>query len=444
MASQTSLLLPRYNRRCSGLRRIEIAQAAPAPTLSRPLMTDHNLSARVWATAALVAVPIASRTGVGWWLPLHLALLGAVTQAIVGGQLMFSTTLGLSRGPSRRLTLTQLGLLNVAALSVITGRLIDHLGVFIAGVSILVGVIGWVTWQVHLMWRRSVNRRFALTGMFYRLAGTSLLLGASIGGALGIGAFDNGGSYIAHRTVHMILNVYGWAGMTIVGTAVTLLPTILHARAPKLERVRAAPWLMFLGLMVMSGGATTEAGVVGGAGMGIYLIGFGTFALYIKQVLLTPSRRKIPTAAFHLIAAVTWALASTVALMLTLWRGDWTAVRDFAVVGGAAGFVFQALMGAWLFLLPSTRAPVPERRRVELIAMELGGRAQVVAYNAGLVLVLVGLRSGWELSLVGIWLAWIAASWALVKAWTFPALSRLTHVQRRAAAWWAEPVGGGI
>ena len=112
-------------------------------------------------------------------------------------------------------------------------------------------VIGWVTWLVHPMWRATVNRRFLITGTFYRLAGVSLLVGALIGGALGIGAFDDPTSYIAHRNVHMTLNVFGWAGMTIVGTAITLLPTILHVRAPRLRRVRAAPWLMFVGLMVM-------------------------------------------------------------------------------------------------------------------------------------------------------------------------------------------------
>jgi NADH:ubiquinone oxidoreductase subunit 6 (subunit J) len=97
-----------------------------------------------------------------WWLPLHIALLGTVTQAIVGGQLLFSATLGLARGPARSMTVFQLKLLNVAALWIIIGRLIDFETLFIAGVSIFVGAIGWVTWHVHRMWRSSVNRRFAL------------------------------------------------------------------------------------------------------------------------------------------------------------------------------------------------------------------------------------------------------------------------------------------
>ena len=422
--------------------RIEIGRASDEPrSLGRPLMSDHNLSARLWATGALIAAPFASITGLGWWLPIHMALLGAVTQAIVGGQLMFSATLGLSPGPTRLPSLIQLGLLNSAAILVITGRLIGEEAVLATGAAVLVAVIGWVTWQVNGMWRRSVNRRFSITGTFYTLAGTSLLVGASIGAALGIGAFDDATSYLAHRGVHMTINIFGWAGLTIVGTAITLLPTILHVRSPNLKVVRPSPWLMVGGLLTMSTGATTGVPWLAGAGMVIYLAGFATFASYLKTVLAIPSRRRIPTAAFHLVAAMGWALVTATAAAISMMQGDSAATRYLVVVGGASGFAFQALLGAWSFLLPSTRPAVPQRRRVELVAMELGGRIQVVAYNAGLVLALVGLRSGSELSLVGTWLAWTAAAWAVTKTWAFPALSNLPSVESRSAAWWADPNG---
>jgi nitrite reductase (NO-forming) len=420
--------------------RIEIATARTPPAqLGRPLVSDHNLSARIWATGALLSVLMSPWTGLGWWLPLHMALLGAASQAIVGGQLMFSATLGLSRGPGRGGVLTQLTLLNAAAILVIGGRLIGESAVLATGASLFVPVIAWVTWQVHLMWRNSVNRRFSITGTFYRLAGTSLLFGASIGGALGIGAFNDGSSYIAHRGVHMILNIFGWAGMTIVGTAITLLPTILHVRSPALRVVRPTPWLMAGGLLLVSTGATTNLEWLAGTGMALYVAGFALFALYLKAVLAIPSRREIPTAAFHLVAAMAWALVTAVAIAITMARGDSAATRDFIVVGGALGFAFQALMGAWSFLLPSTRPPVPQQRRVELIAMELGGRSQVLTYNVGLVLALLGLRLDTQVSLLGTWAAWTAAAWVLTKSWTFPILSGLPAVERRSARWWADP-----
>lgn len=223
----------------SNVARIQIASAADNPRmLGRPLMSDHNVTARLWASAALVAVPLVGVMDLEWWLPLHLALLGAVTQSIVGGQLMFSATLGLSQGPSRRTTLTQLGLLNMGASLVIIGRLWSS-GVALAlGATTVTLVTGWAMWLVDRLWRRSANRRFAITGNFYRMAGTSVIIGATIGGALGIGAIDDASSYNAHRSAHMALNVLGWVGLTVVGTAITLLPTILHVRAPAVRTVR--------------------------------------------------------------------------------------------------------------------------------------------------------------------------------------------------------------
>lgn len=275
--------------------RIEISTATTTPwRLGRPLMSDHNFSGRLWATAALIAVPFAARTGLGWWLPLHIALLGAVTQAIVGGQLMFSATLGLSRGPSRSVTLIQLGLLNVAAILVIMGRLVGEPGVLAAGVSIFVPVIAWVTWQVHTMWSASVNRRFSITGTFYRLAGVSLLFGSSIGGALGIGAFNEPASYLAPRGIHSILNVFGWAGMTIVGTAITIVPTVLHVRSPSLKVMRPVPWLMAGGLLVMATGSDDEPGMAGGIGHGDLPVWACGFRLIPQDRPIDPQRSQSP------------------------------------------------------------------------------------------------------------------------------------------------------
>jgi nitrite reductase (NO-forming) len=420
--------------------RIEIASASGDPRVPRrPIMSDHNVSARLWATAAVVAVPLLSALGVGWWLPVHVAMLGAASQAIVGGQLMFSTTLGLARGPARWLTLTQLALLNIGAVLVVTGRVWSLVYVLAGGATIFVATVCWVACQVCVLWRRSINRRFAITGTFYALAAFSVILGASIGGALGIGVFHDPSSYLVHRSLHMTLNVLGWAGLTIVGTAVTLLPTILHVRAPKTHILLRVPWLMFGGLIVLSTGATIGSGLIAATGMVSYVGGLVAFALYVRQILVIPRRRRVPTAALHLIAAFAWCAVTSVTLIGSFARSDPSLTRDVLVVGGAGGLVFQALIGAWSFLLPSTRSPVPERRRSELTAMELLGRPQVIAYNAGLVAILVGLQTGIDGSLVGTVIAWLAAAWAIAKSWSFPLLARLPYVRAQSDHWWATP-----
>ncbi|MGI8708960.1 MAG: hypothetical protein ACR2LG_12295, partial [Actinomycetota bacterium] len=66
-------------------------------------------------------------------------------------------------------------------------------------------------------------------------------------------------------------------------------------------------------------------------------------------------------------------------------------------------------------------------------------RAQVLAYNAGLVAVLIGLETSIDSSLWGISLTWSAAVWAIAKAWSFPLLATLPWVRIYSERWWAPP-----
>jgi hypothetical protein len=137
-------------------------------------------------------------------------------------------------------------------------------------------------------------------------------------------------------------------------------------RAPKLHGLRYVSWLMFGGLALVAGGATVGWGWTAMTGMVSYFAGLATFGVYMRRVLSIARRRKVPTAALHLVGALAWLAVTTLALVVLSAMEDHAALRDFLVVGGAAGFVFQAILGAWSFLLPSSRAPDPELRRREL------------------------------------------------------------------------------
>lgn len=178
---------------------------------------------------------------------------------------------------------------------------------------------------------------------------------------------------------------------------------------------------------------------VAAGGVTLYAGGLIEFALYVRRVLAGPRRRRIPTAALHLVAALAWAAVTSLSLVASFARSDLFSARDVLVVGGAGGFVFQALIGAWSFLLPSTRPPVPQRRRRELTSMELLGRPQVIAYNAGLLAIIAGSRMGSGVSLAGIVITWCAAAWVVGKLWLFPVLGTLPYVQARSDHWWASP-----
>jgi nitrite reductase (NO-forming) len=422
--------------------RVAIAALRDDPRkLGRPLMADHHFSARVWAAAALVAALLPANLRLGWWLPLHLALAGAVSQLIVGGQLMFSATLGMARGPSRSTVLGQLALLNVGAAGVAAGRIVAEPWVLALGATSFIAGIAWSGVLVHRMWRASPNRKFAVTATSYRLAVVSILLGAGIGAALGTGAFNDASGYLSHRTIHMELNLFGWAGLTIVGTAVTLLPTVLHVRMAPIRPLRFVPWAMFGALLVIALGLSLAAPVVAAAGAVLLAGALMPVAATVRRVLATPRRRRIPVAGFHLLAALGWLGFAVVVQIPLLARGDLSALRDLWILAVAAGAIFQAVLGAWSFLLPMARPAVAELRRRELAAMEVAAPLQVLAYNLGLV---IALSSSWGLlpassGAFGLACVWSAAAWAVAKAWTFPIIARLPSVGRMAKRWWAVP-----
>ena len=408
-------------------------------------MADHHLSARVWASAALIVALLPSTWRLGWWLPLHLLLTGAASQLIVGGQTMFSATLGVAPGPRRATTLAQLVLMNAGVVGITAGRVFGIVWpVAIGALSFLTAVV-WSAIVVRCLWRRSLNRRFVETGVLYSLASVCVVLGAGMGVALALGWTSDSTSYATHKLAHMALNLWGWGGLTILGTMLTLLPTVLHVRAsaPKLGR---GPWVAFAGLIIMVTFLTLEAYVAAAVGAAVFASGLARPLMYLRTVARRPRRRHVPAAGLHLGASVAWMMSVALVQVVLLARADVVALRDLWVVGIALGVIGQALLGAWSFLLPSGRPAVPEVRRRELFAFELGGKAQVVAFNLGLVLLLLELRGlvPEPLGALGIALVWVAGAWALLKGWSFPLLARLPGMAGRASRHWLPLDGRGV
>ena len=421
--------------------RIPVASLNDDPrAVGRALMSPHHLSARIWATAALLAIALPADVRMGWWLPLHLALAGATSQLISGGQLMFSATLALAPGPSRRAAITHLVFLNLGAAGITLGRVLDSRALLAAGAVAFTGALLWLGIVVVRLWRGSPNRRFRATGQFYTAAVSSAVVGATLGWILAAG-WLGGDSYVSHRMAHMLFNLFGWAGLTILGTAITLLPTVLHVRAAKETTLVRTPWILFAGLVTVALGLTTGLLPVALVGAGVLLAGLRPFAAMVWAVVRTPSRRAVPLAGLHLMAALAWlGVVLVLQVPLIAWE-NFSFLQYLWRWGLGLGFVLQAVLGAWAFLLPMMRPGVPDLRRRELIAFELGGAFQVAGYNLGILLLVAGHatpRLAW-LSTAGAALFIGAAGTGIIKAWIFPLLARRRRVAERAARWWAPP-----
>ncbi|HEX5632001.1 MAG TPA: hypothetical protein VFX50_02195, partial [Gemmatimonadales bacterium] len=216
----------------------------------RPRATTalYQTTARAWLTLAALALLLPVRWRLGLWLPLHLALAGAVSTAISGAMQNFMHALTASPEPPGWTVRVQYALLvtGVAAIAVGMPAGVPWLtGAGGTAFTAAMALLGWMLWRSR---RRSLHRRHGVPMFAYAAAVAFVLLGATLGALMG-GQVAAGELYVHFRYAHMTVNVLGWAALTVVGTMITFLPTVLRVRMPA-TRGRAPVALLVAGLLV--------------------------------------------------------------------------------------------------------------------------------------------------------------------------------------------------
>jgi nitrite reductase (NO-forming) len=77
--------------------------------------------------------------------------------------------------------------------------------------------------------RRALPSRFGDTVRYYVATGTALPAGVALGVLLARGGLEEQG-HARPVVAHALVNLLGWVGLTVVGTPVTLWPTMLRTR----------------------------------------------------------------------------------------------------------------------------------------------------------------------------------------------------------------------
>jgi len=232
----------------------------------------------------------------------------------------------------------------------------------------------------------------------------------------------------------MTLNVLGWVSLTIVGTLVTLLPTVLRIRMPSWHGwVTVA--LLVVGLAAMASGLALRLGQLAAAGAVAYGAGaLGAGWLAVKAVR-TPRTWPVPVAAKHLLLALAWFVVGALALAVALMRGldAFAAFREPYLAVFVGGWALQTLLGAWLYLLPMSRPGHPDERRRQLAAIEFGGPLQLIALNGGIALLVLTAagRAPGSVGAIGVGLAVGGGVLALAKAWAYPVMAGAPVLARR-------------
>lgn len=305
----------------------------------------------------LVVVAIAHKfVPMSGWLLVHLLGLGAVSNAILIWSRHFTDAL-LRRAPESPYPgqVIRLAMFNVGALSVIAGMLGGWWPIVLVGGLFAGGVALLHAADLVRFLRTALPARFAITVHYYVAAALLLVLGAGLGVAMANSALP-GALAERFRTAHAVVNLFGWIGMTVLGTLVTLWPTMLRTRmADGVERAarRGLPWLL------VSIGVAVGAALFGAARIvGVGAIGFLAAVVFVLWPHLDEIRRKRPAdfATLSVLCGVLWLLGSLAyAGIGLLCAPTWLVANQItANVAPAllAGFLVQVLFGSLAYLIP--------------------------------------------------------------------------------------------
>lgn len=407
----------------------------------RSIAELYQVAARVWLTAALASLLLPESERIGIWLPLHLTLAGSATAAICGAMQTFVLAMTATKSPSTFKTILQFTLINTGALLIAFGYPSGRSGLVAAGGAAFVIATLILGDIVRVAWKKALNKRHPLPVAMYAAAVGCLLVGGTLGAM--VGAHEvTGTTWVALRGAHLTLNVLGWVSLTIAGTLITLLPTVLRVRMPA-WRGRATAWALVGGVVGLALGLALRSSPLLAAGGVVYALGACGIAWMAVRVASTPRKWPVPVSAKHLMCALVWFVFGSADLAVQAVRGPEAliALRPVFLTVFVGGWIVQTLLGAWLFLLPMWRAGHPEERRRSWAAVDYLAGPQVVALNLGLVI--LAFRSATATpgtaAALGAGLALGGGLMALIKAWAFRWIARAPVVTPRTRAmWWAD------
>lgn len=370
---------------------------APAQSVDRRRWPIRDIPVVLWLVFLLVVVAAHPGLPVARWLMIHLLVLGAVSHSILVWSKYFAEALLHTpstpadvRSQSQRLLL-----LNSGTLIVVIGMMAGWWPVVILGAAALTTAVVWHAMSLWRQSRHALASRFAGTLHYYLAAGAILPLGVTIGVILARGIADPWHSRLL--AAHALLNLLGWIGLTVIGTLITLWPTMLRTKIiPGAEAAarRGLP-LLLIGLAIALAGSLIAAPWAAGIGLLGYLAGIGLIARpFVLAGLAKPPREY---ATYSAAAAMIWLVVCLIATASVFFTaGSWTeATAEFTWLTPAlaAGFAAQILFGALSYLLPVVLGGGPAAMRAANQEFNRLATFRITIINLGLAICLLPVPS---------------------------------------------------
>lgn len=359
-----------------------------------------HLPTPIYLLSLLFGLPWIGSSDDPKWILVHLLLLGAITNLIFVWSSHFTATLlRLPPESDRKRYLVRVIILNLGVISVIVGKIqeLKYLMTFGAAAVITSACLHARSIQIQIS--KALPTRFKKIPRFYIASALFLVLGGVLGGVLS--QDPKGELKYRFLVAHYSANIFGWIGITVAGTLITLIPTMLRTQLPELAEKRgykSFPWLI-ISVLTIDSGALLGIRLITLIGILSYLC---AWLLILSPHLRFVLQKQSPFSFTSTICAIIWLFITLINLGIDIARGDsWQAISDGAeslVYMLAIGFALQIGLGALSYLIPVVLGGGPANARQNVEKSERFKRVRLITLNLGLVLLVLNYSRTWFLS----------------------------------------------
>ena len=340
----------------------------------------------IYLLALIIGLPWISGSGDPKWILVHLLLLGAITNLIFVWSSHFTATmLRLPQEADRKRYLVRVIILNLGVISVIVGKIQGLKFLMAIGAAAVVISAGLHVRSIQIQIARALPTRFKKIPRFYIVSALFLILGGVLGGLLSQG--PKGEFKYRLLVAHYSTNIFGWVGITVAGTLITFIPTMLRTQLPdKAERhgYKSLPWLASSVLMIDLG-SIANLRLIALLGILVYLASWiYLLAPHVRFI----AQMKSPFSFLSTVASIIWLGVSLISLTVDVATNEkWKLVSSRAesliyILG--IGFALQMGLGALSYLIPAVLGGGPANARQNVSVSDRLKVTRLILHNVGL------------------------------------------------------------
>lgn len=342
------------------------------------------------------------------WTAVHVVTLGVLTSAVLQWSWYFARALlhlPATDVRSGRDATIRMVVFQVTLVALVAAMWSGNVAGTILGAGTIGAVIAWHGLALARAARTRLGNRFAAVVRYYVAAASFLVVGCTLAGFLTVAMFATGApawlldARDGLTLAHTVVNLGGWLGLTILGTLVTLGPTMLRTRIDPaaLDHALAALPVLIAGIVVAATAAV--AGWLPGAGVGLLTFA-GSAVIGVGLPLGRAAQASGPSsfATWTVLAGLGWAVVALAAVAANSFvAADATALREanlpWLVLLGAGG-ALQVLVGALSYLMPVVIGGGPGPLRIGMAVLATAWPLRAALRTTALALLAAGTAAG--------------------------------------------------